>query len=486
VAKAKQASTEQSGSYKCGHCGGLGHNARTCPDRAGKKAGKKKATKPSPKKAPAKKPPKKQAKGPAPKEPKPEPPEKVFDFDDGEDMQLPDAPPPGAKLNTPKRKREKTKAEAAFWAATEKKLAPGAVAPAGELALQIPRISTGNFGLDVALYGGWPQGRVCRPWGMPKSGKTGTCINTVATYQREHCSECFQRKCDCKDRDVPEVVWVDAENRMNSMLHWPQAHGVNLDCMRVLCPPTGQNVVDFVDHIIREQKVAKVGLIIVDSLAHIVSQDVINKPTLDGVTVGRNAHLLNTAWQKWTSASMSLGIQNERKPTILCINQIRHKVGQNFGSPETMPGGLGQEFATTVDVRFGSGPMTYVVWDEKKRTWVAKQKKYKSTFKPPPDAAPDFVTISYRVTASGHSPPGRYGEFNYWLKSTHGHRCGDPDNGLQLWNYCKRYDLVEVEGQTKRLFGHEARTFDELKELFRGDQKAHKKAWRILMKRLVA
>lgn len=493
---------KESSHYKCGKCGESGHNARSCTND-GKAETPKKAKAEKPKKAKAEKSSSvadssedvaiaiedSADETEAPDQPDVEESadgEEVFDLSDGAELPAdPFTPPPGAKLNIPKRKRERSKAEEAFWAATEKKLAPDSVAPAGELTLRIPRISTGNFGLDVATFGGIPQGRFIRFWGSPKSGKTGSCLNTVATYQREHCSECFQRECECKNRDVPEVVWVDAENRMNSMLYWPQEHGINLDCLRILCPPTGQNVVDFVDHIIREGQTAKVGLIIVDSLAHIVSQDELNKPTLDGVTVGRNAHLLNSAWRKWTSAIMSLGIQNERKPTVLCINQMRQKIGVTYGSPDIMPGGVGQDFATTVDIKFQNGPPTFVVWDEKKRAWIAKEKKGRGSYEPSPDETPDFVKISYRITASGFCPPGRNGEFNYWLKSTHGHRCGDPDNGLQLWNYAKRYDLIQQEGHEKILYGLRARTLDELREVFRGDQKAQKKAWTDLMKILI-
>lgn len=394
------------------------------------------------------------------------------------------SPEPGLQVEIPLRRRSLSKAESAFWAATEKKLAPDSIASAGELAQNIPRISTGNFGLDVATYGGIPQGRILRFWGQPKSGKTGSCLNVVAQYQREHCSECFQKECSCPDRDVPEVVWVDAENRMNSMLYWPKSHGINLDCFRILCPPTGQNVVDFVDHIIREQKTAKIGLIVVDSLAHIVSQEMLNKATMDGPTVGRDAFLLNAAWKKWTSAVHSLGIKNDRKPTILCINQIRQKVGVVYGSNEIMPGGIGQDFATSIDLRFSSGQPSYVVFDEKKNSWVAKQKGMKSTFKPPADATPDFVTINYRVTASGICPSGRFGEFNYWLKSAHGHRCGDPDNGLQLWQYCKRYELIEQGGGQKSLFGLTGRTYDELEKVFRSSPEAQKQAWSILLEKL--
>jgi len=467
---------------KCGACGGAGHNARTCT-KVGEAT--ESVAAPAPVAVAVETPSPKPAK--TPKAPRPTRGEEDdLAIEDGEGDEEGDNAidvPVGLVLAPPQRKRSRTKAEDAFWSATEKKLAPDALAPAGELALEIPRISSGNFAIDAALFGGIPQGRFVRAIGLPKCSKTGFCLNTVATYQMEHCSECFQRDCDCKNRDVPDVLWIDAENRMSAMMGWVKGHGINLDCFRVLAPPSGQNVVDLVDHVIRESPVSKIGLIVVDSLAHIVSQDVISKATLDGTTVGRNASLLNTAWQKWTSALHSLGIKNNRKPTVLAINQIRYKVGQNYGSPETTPGGVGQDFASTVDLRFSAGPPTYVVKD-KTGAWVAKQKGYKSTFKPPKDSTPDFIQVSFRVTASGHCPPGRFGEFNYWMKSAHGHRCGDPDNGLQLWNYAKRYGLVTEEGKTKSILGLSAPTYDALQEIFRNDAEAKKKAWSILMEKL--
>jgi len=492
--KHKMQTTKKITAYKCGKCGETGHNARKCPKSA--KATKKKASQaPKPKTKPKVKHKAKPKVKPVAKPPVADTSEKLdeaFDLEaSGVDptADTADAPsdvdptvvPSGSKLNTPKRKRKRTKAEIAFWNVSSKKLAPDAIAEASELNLQIPRISTGNFSLDAALGGGWPQGRIARVWGLEKSAKSGTLWNTVAAYQRQHCSECFQRSCKCKDRDVPEVVWVDAENRINDMLYWPKGHGVNLEALRVLCPPTGQNVVDFVDHIIRAQKIAKIGLIVVDSLAHIVSMVELNKPTLDGVTVGRNAALLNSAWRKWISAINSLGIKNARKPTILCINQVRQKVGVNFGSNETMPGGVGQAFATSVDIRFSGGASAYVVYDEKKAKWVAKKKGYGSTFKPARYTTPDFVNINFRVTASGIGPAGAIGEFNYWLKSVHGHRMGDPDNGLQLWERSKYNNMIKQEGGKKHLFGVEARTLDELKEAFRADKSAQKRAWKALL-----
>jgi len=491
--KKKAAKKKAAKKNKCGKCGSTGHNARSCTG----------ASDETPTESAS-----------SVDEPEPETdevlaPEAVFDLnsvakasslkgapepveEEEPTKHDPTIPPAGLKLKIPKRKKGRSKAQDAFWAATKKAMAPDSLAEAGELVLDIPRLSSGNFGLDVALYGGIPQGRFVRITGLPKSAKTGTCLNAVAEFQANHCSECFARKCDCKNRDVPEVLWIDIEHRINSMLRWVQGHGVSLECLRVLGPPTGQDVIDMVDHIIRSAPQAKIGLIVIDSIAHITSQDEIKKATKKGPTVGRNAMLMNSGWRKWTSAFHSLGIANPRKPTILAINQEREKVGENYGSPITHPGGKGQGYASTVDLRFSSGPPNFMVWKaatvaEKKKdptfegVWETKQKAYGSTFKPKPDQTPDFVTINYRVTASGHCPSGRSGDFNYWLKSVHGHRCGDVDNGLQLWTYCKRYDLIEVEGHSKRLFGHEARTYDALEEAFRSDPRAQRKAWVKLM-----
>jgi RecA/RadA recombinase len=290
------------------------------------------------------------------------------------------------------------------------------------------------------------------------------------------------------------------------MLYWPQGHGVNLDRLKVLAPPTGQHVVDLVDGVIRDADKLRCGLIIVDSLAHIVSQEELNKLALDGDTIGRNAKLLNSAWRKWVSAindlrarriaqirdKLKLGAddpipQDEQPvlPTILAINQLRSKVGVVMGNPDVTPGGRGQEFATSLDISFSAGQDTYVVWNEKKSAFEARQKGYKSTFKSPADKSPDFIQVNYRVMASGICPKGRSGSFNYWLQPTHGHRVGDPDNGFQLWNYAKTY-LLKQDGPMKSIEGTElsARTLDELEKLFRADLSVQERLYPVLLDKL--
>jgi len=453
----------------CGKCGKTGHNARRC-EQADEAS-------PAPE---VKAPPSEEAREAADVAPTPAPAPTV------EPKAKPKPKPkPKAKATKPPKQTKAQKEEGAFWNAVETKMAPDAVASASELTQDIPRISTGNFTLDMISFGGLPQGRIIRFWGQPKSGKTGACLNAAATFQKEHCSECFQKTCSCKNRGVPMVLWVDAEHRMADMMSWAAAHGINLDRFKILCPPTGQHVVDLVDAVLRSPKVAKVGLIVIDSLAHIVSQDELKKATRDGPTVGRNAALLNSAFRKWVSAIHALGIRNKRKPTILAINQLREKVGVVYGSPHTMPGGKGQAFATSLDVQFQSGSACYVVFNEKKQEWTVKVKGYKSNFKPGPEMTPDFIQVTARCTDSGICPRGRYGVFNYWLSHKHKHRPGDPDNPLQLWQYARKY-MVEVAGQTKSLAGLSASTYDKLEEEFRKPEHAdkHQLVWDALMLKL--
>jgi len=376
------------------------------------------------------------------------------------------------------------KEQSAFFAQMEK-LAPGSVATASSLTRDLPRISTGNFGLDVATYGGIPQGRISRFWGKPKSAKSGASLSAAASFQRNHCSECFQRECDCKGRSVPFVFYIDAENKMLDQLSWVESHGVILDAFKVMAPPSGQHIIDCVDMLLRSPQIAKCGLVIVDSLAHVSAQEELSKLASDGPTVGRNASLINLGFRKWATAITSLGVANKRKTTIIAINQLRSKVGVTYGSPDVMPGGMGQEYGTSLDMRFDAAGGAYLMWSEKKQKFEAKLKGFKSNFKPGPDMTPDFTSVNYRVSASAVCPSGRSGSFNYWLKPQHGHHPGDPDNALQLWNYSKRY-LLETEGHLKKIQGTavEARTLDELETLFRASPEAQKTVWPVLMQKL--
>lgn len=377
-----------------------------------------------------------------------------------------------------------------FMAKSEKKW-PGTTTKAAKIGIMdVPRISTGNVGLDIALFGGWPGGRFSIAFGLEKSGKTGTCLNTVAEWQKNYCPLCYRRVCveDCAfhgepDRPPAPVLWIDAENRLEKMWNWVKGHGVNLDYFAVQSPPSGQHVVDFIDSCLRE-KAANIGLIIVDSVANITSQEEIDKETMKGRTAPLNAQLVNRAIRKWTSAICELGVAEPKKPTVILINQLRGTLDQY--KPEVQTGGRGIAYAHSIEVRFNAGKKHYLVHNEKTGEWEDKVLAYGSKFKPGPDDVPDYTEINYRITESGICPAGRYGQFCYWVRPTHGRRIGDPDNGDRLWEYAKRYDLVERDGKLHKLFGSEGESLSALKETFFVDKAAQRRAWDFIVAKLTA
>lgn len=409
----------------------------------------------------------------------------------------PDEPVKGpAEDSEPKPKLKKKKIKDAladgftdFAASTEKKW-PGTTIVAFEAPVkELPRMSTGNIGLDIATFGGWPRGRVSRLVGREKSAKSGTCLNSIVQWQK-HCGSCYMRHAcadDCPysgnedERPKAAAVYVDVEGRMESMWYWPEAHGVDLKRLLVMVPPDGQHVVDFVDAVIRN-KGAGVGLIIVDSIAMVTSQEEIKKETTDGRTAPVNAMLMNKAFRKWTSSVNALGVADFKKPAILCVNQLRLTMDQYH--PEAMPGGEGQKYVTGLDIRFASGKNHYLVTNDD-GSLEDRTTGYGTRWKPGEDDTPDFVEINYRVVASGTCPPGRFGTFNYWIKAAHGRRIGDPDNIERMWEYVKRLDLLKKEGRGYKLYDIESSTQAGIKEQFQVDAVSQGKVWGVIVEKII-
>ena len=355
---------------------------------------------------------------------------------------------------------------------------------ASAMAESIPRISTGNLGLDIATFGGLPRGRIVRFYGREKSAKTGSCLNTLAAWQR-HCGLCYERgpcehgKVSGVDRPRAAALWIDAEHRLDSMMGWVKGHGIDVDRLLIMEPPSGQHIIDITDAAIREHG-AGIGLIVVDSIANITSQEELDKATMKGRTAPVNALLLNKGLRKWISAVNDLGVLEKKKPTIILINQIRSTMDQY--SPEAMPGGKGQDYATSLDLRFARGKPHYLVQTD--GGWEDKQVSYGARWKPDPDAIPDYVEINYRVTASGICPNGRYGTFNYWQRRAHGRREGDPDNVDRLWEYSRKY-LMAKGGEGWCICSATERTQAKLKETFYENEKVQLEAWTAVVDKLM-
>ena len=192
--------------------------------------------------------------------------------------------------------------------------------------LNIPSISTGSVGLDIALgIGGIPQGRVTEIYGPESSGKTTLTLQIIAECQKNGGTAAF----------------IDAEHALDPQ--YAAKLGVNVDDLLLSQPDTGEQALEVADMLVKSNSV---DLVVVDSVAALVPRAEIEGEMGDH-HVGLQARLMSQALRKITGNIQRSGA------TVIFINQIRMKIGVMFGSPETTTGGNALKFYSSVrlDIR---------------------------------------------------------------------------------------------------------------------------------------
>ncbi len=192
--------------------------------------------------------------------------------------------------------------------------------------VDIPSISTGSIGIDIALgIGGIPKGRVTEIYGPESSGKTTLTLQIIAQCQKEGGTCAF----------------IDAEHALDPQ--YAEKLGVNVDDLILSQPSSGEQALEVADMLVKSKNV---DLVIIDSVAALVPRAEINGEMGDH-HVGLQARLMSQALRKITGNIQRSGA------TVVFINQIRMKIGVMFGSPETTSGGNALKFYSSVrlDIR---------------------------------------------------------------------------------------------------------------------------------------
>lgn len=192
--------------------------------------------------------------------------------------------------------------------------------------LDIPVISTGSLGLDLALgVGGLPKGRVVEIYGPESSGKTTLSMHCIAEAQRKGGLAAFIDAEHAFDRTYAEKLGIDTSNLLISQ------------------PDSGEQALEIAEHLISS---GAVDIIVIDSVAALVP-----KAELEGEMgeskMGLQARLMSQALRKLT------GVINKTGCCCIFINQLREKIGVMFGNPETTTGGNALKYYASVrlDIR---------------------------------------------------------------------------------------------------------------------------------------
>jgi recombination protein RecA len=200
----------------------------------------------------------------------------------------------------------------------ERQFGQGSVMRLGDdSAIQVEAIPTGALSLDLALgVGGVPRGRIVEIFGPESSGKTTLVYHIIAEAQA--------RGGIC--------AFVDAEHAIDPV--YARRIGVDTDELLVSQPDYGEQALEIVDVLVRS---GAVDVVAVDSVAALTPRAEL-EGQMGETQVGLQARLMSQALRKLA------GNLNRAQTICIFTNQIREKIGVQFGSPETQPGGRALKF----------------------------------------------------------------------------------------------------------------------------------------------
>ncbi len=187
-------------------------------------------------------------------------------------------------------------------------------------------ISTGSFGLDIALgVGGFPRGRIIEIYGPESSGKTTIALHTIAEAQKKG----------------GICAFIDAEHAFDKF--YAEKLGIDTGSLLISQPDDGEQALEIADNLIRS---GAIDVLVIDSVAALVPRAEIEGEMGDS-KMGLHARLMSQALRKLT------GTINKTGCVAIFINQLREKIGVMFGNPETTTGGNALKFYASIrlDIR---------------------------------------------------------------------------------------------------------------------------------------
>jgi recombination protein RecA len=218
-------------------------------------------------------------------------------------------------------------------------LGEGTVQLGSDPSFAVKFLPTGVLPIDYLLEGGIPRGRFVEMYGSYSSLKSWIALRAIARTQE----------------DGGKAGLVDPEHAFDPI--WAVSNGVDTDSLVVMHPPTGEDAVNVMEVMIRNQ----FDLVVWDSIAATLPKVEQEKSAKDPVQPARLAALMSSSLRKLNAANSRTG--------IICINQTRLNVGQVFGNPEVTPGGKAMGFYASYRLSLSkAGKVTEPrkIWDGEK------------------------------------------------------------------------------------------------------------------------
>lgn len=217
-------------------------------------------------------------------------------------------------------------------------------------------LSLGSPTFDFCVYGGVPEGRIVELSGAEGSGKTTTAFMIAASYQREELKrhpvgETWYM--NGNENDVHEgprsIILLDNEGTADPV--WAKKLGYNMDedadVPTIIIRPEAQSAEEIFDMAIDLLKTGDVGLLIFDSIATLVPQQIADE-SMEKQQMGGIAKSLTRF------ANTAIGLLRKYRATLIGINQVRENLS-GYGDALLTPGGRAWKHACSMRLMFKRG-----------------------------------------------------------------------------------------------------------------------------------
>lgn len=202
-------------------------------------------------------------------------------------------------------------------------------------------LSLGSPTFDYCVYGGVPEGRIIELSGAEGSGKTTTAFMIAASYQKTE----IQRN----PENPRAIILLDNEGTADPV--WAKKLGYNMDedaeVPTVIIRPEAQSAEEIFDMAIDMLKTGEVGLLIFDSIATLVPQQIADESMEKKQMGGISASLTRFA-------NTAIGLLRKYKATLVAINQVRENLS-GYGDFLLTPGGRAWKHACSMRLMFKRG-----------------------------------------------------------------------------------------------------------------------------------
>jgi len=285
--------------------------------------------------------------------------------------------------------------------------------------LEIPKFSTGVVSMDVALLGGFAEGRQIEVQGRKSVGKNTLIYHAAVQYMRKY----------------PQAFFMDMSAEREADIEWMMFQGIDPKRVLIGIPTSGEQAGDAVaDTIAMIIEADGKLLALFDSISALTPQSQLDRD-LDESNMGRHAHMITDICMRLTSAVKVDLLRPDPHATIVFTNQLRHSFAK-FGDPWVATGGLARENYVSQMIRISEGKKLVRELGSEKTTLIKEAVGQRNMFKV--------------LKNKARGPQQITGEFTFFNRGFKGHTGGTYNNSQQLIDLSLVYGLAELHTVKKR------------------------------------